>query len=92
MFIPESFPETSTNFSENFLKSLVKISIKFYLRIAQILVYSLPKIFREFPQIFIKISSVLNIFTISYSKFSNIFLKIYESLFKNFCDCSLNLL
>ncbi len=37
-FIPESFSEISTNFSENFLKNLIKISIKFYLRISQILV------------------------------------------------------
>ncbi len=37
-FISESFPEISTNFSESFLKDLIKIAIKFYLRIAEILV------------------------------------------------------
>ncbi len=71
IFIPESFPKISTNFSENFLKNLVKISIKFYFKIAQNLIIVYPKFvencffFVEFPQIFIKISSHLNIFTIS---------------------------
>ncbi len=45
----------------NFLKDIVKISIKRYLKIAQILVIVYPKFsenflfFLEFPQIFIKI-------------------------------------
>ncbi len=38
--------------------------------------------FVEFPQIFVKISSHFNIFTINWSKFSKIFLKIYKSFFQ----------
>ncbi len=87
-FIPESFPEISTNFFENFLKNLVKISIKFYLKTDQILVIVYPKFpenylfFVEFHLISIKISSHLNIFTIKKLKFSKFFLEIY----KNFGD------
>ncbi len=59
-FILESFSEISTNFFENFLKNLVKISIKLYFRIAQILLVVYPNFtenflfFPEFPQISIK--------------------------------------
>ncbi len=66
-FIPESFPEISAKFSENFLKNLVTKSIKLFLRICQILVIVYPTfsenflVFLEFTQIFIKISSLLNI-------------------------------
>ncbi len=86
-FIPESFQEISTNFSKN----LVKISIKFYLRIAQILVIvyqKFPKYFLffvKFPQISIKISSYFSIFTISQSNFSKIFWKIFVTVFQIFC-------
>ncbi len=72
----ENFPEICTNFSKNFFKNLLKISIKFYFRIAQILhniVYPrFPEnflLFVYFPHIFIIISSDLSIFTINYSKF-----------------------
>ncbi len=69
--ISENFPEICTKFSKNFFKNLDKISIKFYLRITQILrmVYSkFPEnflLFLDFPQISITISSHLNIFTIN---------------------------
>ncbi len=69
-FIPETFPEISTNFSKHFLKNLVKISIKFYLKKARILDIVYPKFpeksffLVEFPQISIKISP-FNIFHIS---------------------------
>ncbi len=52
-FIPESFPEISTNFSENFLKNLVEISIKLYLRIAQILI-----VYPKFPENFLLFSKI----------------------------------
>ncbi len=70
-FISKNFPEICTNFSKNFLKNLVKISIKFYLRISQILRIVYPKfpenflLFVDFLQISITISSHLNIFTIN---------------------------
>ncbi len=70
-FTPESFPEISTNFSKNFPKNLVKILKKFCLRTAQIFVIIYPKFPEnfnysvEFPEIIIKISLHLNIFTIS---------------------------
>ncbi len=59
------------NFSENFLKSLVQISIQFYLSTVQILVIVYPKfsknflIFVGFPHISFNISSYLNILPIS---------------------------
>ncbi len=52
-FIPENFPEISTNFSKNFLKNLVSISIKFYFIIAQILVVLYPK-FQEYFLLFVE--------------------------------------
>ncbi len=70
-FILENFPEICTNFPRNFLKNLVTISIKFYLRIAQILRMVYPKfpenflLFVDFPQISITIPSHFNIFTIN---------------------------
>ncbi len=70
MFIPKNFLEICTNFPKNFLKNVVKISIKFYLRIAQILLIVYPKFpekffrFVDFPRISITISSHLIIFTI----------------------------
>ncbi len=59
------FPKS--NFSENFLKSLVQISIQFYLSIAQILVLVYLKFLENFlifvrcPHISFNISSLLNI-------------------------------
>ncbi len=47
-FIPESFPEISTNFSEDVLKHLVKILIKFYLKICLNFGRSLPETSRKF--------------------------------------------
>ncbi len=46
---PENLPEISSNFYEHFLKNLVKILIKFYFRITQILVIIYPK----FPENFL---------------------------------------
>ncbi len=60
-----------SNFSENVLKSLVQVSVQFYLSIAQILHIVYPKflenflIFVRFPHISFNISSHLNIFAIS---------------------------
>ncbi len=72
---------------EIFEKNLVTISIKFYLRIAQILVivYQNFLFFVEFPQVFIKISSHLTILKI-FGKISNLWqLKFFHNFsLKNF--------
>ncbi len=83
-FISKNFPEICTNFSKNFLKNLAKMSIKFYLRFAQILRIVYPKfpenfiLFVDFSQTSITISSHLKIFTNQFIKvfrdFSSIFL------------------
>ncbi len=79
-FITENFPEICTNFSKNLLQKFVKIAVKYYLRIDQILHIVYPKfpenflLFVDFPQIFITIF-------ITSQNFHN-------QLIKVFCDCS----
>ncbi len=77
-FISESFPEISTNFSENFLKNLVNISIKIYLRIAQILLVVYPKSSENF--LFCRISKCK--FSLKFHHISTFLQSV--NVFKNF--------
>ncbi len=84
-------------FTNNFLKNLVRISIKFYGRIAQILVIVYPKFSEnflflvEFLKFSIKILLHLSIFSQLIKEFPEFFLKIYE-IFRKIFMISSNLL
>ncbi len=75
---PRSFSEISTNFSENFLKNLVKISIKFYLRIAETFVIVNPK-FSENFLFFCRISTNFHYIFITYQQCHNQLIKVFKN-------------
>ncbi len=84
-FLQHSFPKiflkfVGTNFSKNFFKKLIKISIKLYLRIAQILPIVYPK-FSENFLFFCRLSTYFRYNLVASQHFHN-------QLIKVFCDCS----